>query len=307
MGYNQLPFGGHESDVIRGRMSLSQAAKIEMVQRATWESITPRPKTNTIIQPDWVQITTPGVPAPHMNGVYRCERPALTDTDTAKLVTSTIEHYRSQGSNFRWKICETTRPANIDLHLKDAGMILKDLLYGFYVDTSISYPKLESPTPHEIKFRELSLETLEDWLEVQRTAWGVPPQGIEFLRRQVPQELTGIAATSFVPIAYWNGHPVAAGSLQRFPGVTDYTYLAGAAVAPEYRGRGVYRAHLAERIRRSRDLGLPVVIHCVSTTSAPICAALGFEKVCEIESYELPGGFSLTRTSEFPPARNQLP
>jgi predicted acetyltransferase len=63
----------------------------------------------------------------------------------------------------------------------------------------------------------------------------------------------------------------------------------GAAVDPEVRRQGIYHTLLAHRLREIKRRELPAVIHCLENTSAPICLKLGFEKVCEIYSFEPAG------------------
>ncbi|MBT4792399.1 MAG: hypothetical protein HON90_12580, partial [Halobacteriovoraceae bacterium] len=84
-------------------------------------------------------------------------------------------------------------------------------------------------------------------------------------------------------IAYINDFAVASGG---FSITKDYAFLGGGAVNPKYRKQGVYRTLLSHRMDIISEMNLPAVIHCLKKTSAPICLRLGFEKVCEIFSFE---------------------
>jgi N-acetylglutamate synthase-like GNAT family acetyltransferase len=59
------------------------------------------------------------------------------------------------------------------------------------------------------------------------------------------------------------------------------------AVNPDARKQGIYRTLLAYRLELIKKENLPAIIHCLETTSAPICLKLGFEKICEIYGFEL--------------------
>ena len=58
------------------------------------------------------------------------------------------------------------------------------------------------------------------------------------------------------------------------------------ATLSEYRGKGVYTALMAKRLADARALGMEAaVLQADRTTSAPICANLGFEEVCSLDLY----------------------
>jgi N-acetylglutamate synthase-like GNAT family acetyltransferase len=62
--------------------------------------------------------------------------------------------------------------------------------------------------------------------------------------------------------------------------------MQGAATRSQYRGKGVYTALMATRLVDARDMGMEAaILQADRTTSAPICANLGFEEVCSIDLY----------------------
>jgi len=159
-------------------------------------------------------------------------------------------------------------------------MFLKDELYGL-----IALPgALNIKINPEVIIKELTVDMKDDWLMVQANAWRVPPQGIEFISKYFEKELELLKGRNKSYIAYIDTRPVASASTIFFD---DFAYLVGAATEPEFRGRGIYKSLLQERVKEIDILNLPTVIHCVKDTSAPICLKLGFEKVSVIRSYEL--------------------
>jgi ribosomal protein S18 acetylase RimI-like enzyme len=163
---------------------------------------------------------------------------------------------------------------------KNDMLHLKDELWGL-----IALPgQLSFESNPQVEIKELARELKADWLIVQASAWGVPLEGINFIDKYFEKEFVLIdtgKAQAF--IAYIEGKPVASAGLLLHD---DYGYLVGAATAPSYRGQGVYRSLLRTRLDILNKKNLPAVIHCVSNTSAPICLKLGFEKVCQINSFE---------------------
>jgi GNAT superfamily N-acetyltransferase len=58
--------------------------------------------------------------------------------------------------------------------------------------------------------------------------------------------------------------------------------LFGGAVLPEFRGRGVYKALVHERLREAARRGSPVAVTQAGQMSRPILEKLGFREVCRI-------------------------
>jgi len=82
-----------------------------------------------------------------------------------------------------------------------------------------------------------------------------------------------------VYLAYVDGEPVARGTASFGEhGVT----LFGGATLPQARGRGAYRALVAERWAEAVRRGTPALVTQASPMSRPILERLGFREVCEI-------------------------
>jgi GNAT superfamily N-acetyltransferase len=82
-----------------------------------------------------------------------------------------------------------------------------------------------------------------------------------------------------VYLAYVDGEPVARGTASFGDhGVT----LFGGATLPQARGRGAYRALVAERWEDAVRRGTPALVTQASPMSRPILKRLGFREVCEI-------------------------
>ena len=79
--------------------------------------------------------------------------------------------------------------------------------------------------------------------------------------------------------------PISVASMVPFPKST-IAVIQGATTLSEYRGNGVYTALMAKRLADARALGMEVaILQADRRTSAPICANLGFEEVCNIDLY----------------------
>jgi GNAT superfamily N-acetyltransferase len=72
-----------------------------------------------------------------------------------------------------------------------------------------------------------------------------------------------------------DGEPVASARLEMSP-TWSFGLLQGGGVAPEYRGRGLYRALTAARVAAARARGLSYLVSDARETSRPILERLGF-------------------------------
>lgn len=250
--------------------------KLSLVEKAVWAQVRKNDHNEVQIEENWVQVTTPSAPVAHLNGVFKC---SLSVQEASERISETIEHYKNLKLPFRFKISPSSRPENISSILLQHNLEKKETLYGLYADpNNLTFPK--NP---EVEIKLLNLSTLEDWLIVQTSAWGVPAQGIEYLRKQMENTLKVNVQDNLDFIAYYNQKPVASAALRIYDG---FALLVGGAVTPAERKKGIYRSLLSYRLDIIKNLNLPAIIHCLENTSAPICLKLGFEKICEIYSFE---------------------
>ena len=78
-------------------------------------------------------------------------------------------------------------------------------------------------------------------------------------------------------LATLDGEPAGSAGMTLYP--PGGAIINGGAVRPRFRGRGVYRALVAERLRQAREAGLPGLSVWGGPMSAPILERLGFSKV----------------------------
>ena len=107
-------------------------------------------------------------------------------------------------------------------------------------------------------------ERYDDWLEVQKKGWGVPDEGIKYLRANKEKTLSDKKRVTY--ISYHDGVPGGAASYAILEG---YAFLFGGAVAESLRGKGLYRDLITARfkdLKELKELNLPAVIWCVSDT-----------------------------------------
>jgi hypothetical protein len=82
-----------------------------------------------------------------------------------------------------------------------------------------------------------------------------------------------------------SGAPVAFGNLVFVP-QTSIVLLGGAGTVGDLRGRGIYTSLVARRLADARAAGADTaVVQAVRSTSAPVCAKLGFKEMVPLALY----------------------
>lgn len=140
----------------------------------------------------------------------------------------------------------------------------------------------DDATVEIVRTREQILEA--DAINVE--VWGQSPfdeEGLQIEMREVTAALE--TGTGFRVLSRIDGRAVSTGGCTI---VDDIARLWGAATLPDARGRGSYRAVLAERLRMSIELGATTaLVKGRVSTSAPILLHAGFTHYCDERGYRL--------------------
>ena len=246
-------------------------AKLESVLRATtgvpadWE-----------VAEGWARYTTPGAVTHYRNGVVTS---VLDERDVDTRIAETIKHFKNVGHPFRWLVTPTTRPEGFGDQLLAHGFSYFETLEGL-----IARPEnFDGPFPD---VRESGPDDADDYLGAGECAWGYLPAALPRFRKAFDEGQRLDPRRTFYFTAYADGEPAGNCSLTLNDG---FAHFDGAATVKEHRRRGLYQQMLFARMAFVRERGVPLVTsHCVSTTSAPICKKLGFEKACEFLVYVYP-------------------
>lgn len=260
--------GGADHDLVR---------KLESALYAAGER---RGGVELISTDDWVRITMPGARTHHRNGVLRS---VLAPERLEQRIQETIEHYRGLGVPFRWMVTPSTRPRDTAGALLRRGFEHIETLHAMVASPA----DFAAHASEDVTVEMVDAHAIDTWVECMGKGWEMPPDGLERFRGELRQALAEPDPTRFYFLARHRGTPAGTSSLKLLDG---FAHFNGAAVPRELRGRGAYRAMVLERMRFLRDRGVRLVTnHCVSTTSAPVCARLGFRFVCPFEVYRFAG------------------
>lgn len=131
-----------------------------------------------------------------------------------------------------------------------------------------------------------SIEQVREVDAINVAVWAQAPLDEEGLRIEFSDISTALAAgTGLRVLGRIDGEPVSTGGCTIVDG---FTRLWGAATHEHARGRGAYRAVLAERLRASAELGArTALVKGRISTSAPILARAGFRNYGDERGYRL--------------------
>ena len=184
-----------------------------------------------------------------------------------------------------WWISAATQPVGTEeaLHARGAELIDASLVLAREL---ADLPQLDVPDDVAVElgrdertFRAASAVTVQGWQRAE-------PDEAE-IAHQLDEALRDLATwSSFRMVAFVKGEPVSTGGCTL---VGEVAQLWGAVTLSASRGRGAYRAVLAERLRLAREHGATLaLVKGRGLTSAPILLRAGFADYGEERCYWLP-------------------
>ncbi|RPA19914.1 GNAT family N-acetyltransferase [Gordonia sp. OPL2] len=143
------------------------------------------------------------------------------------------------------------------------------------VATEISWPfATRISVPPEVRAHKAIDEAgIAEFDRISRLAWGFAPPVL-----QDPESAKDDDEAPGLFVATSSGAPAGAGGYSL---VGEVARMWGAAVLPEFRGRGVYRGLITARLRDAAERGATLALVHAEQTSSPILQDLGFAKVGE--------------------------
>lgn len=180
-----------------------------------------------------------------------------------------------------WWVSEATLPADTERALVARGGQPKETVAVLAYDLGGGVPDLAVPTDLRVAF-VVDEPTVRDAGAVSARVWSdrAPTEA------EIQRELRGLAdPASAKVVAYLDGRPASYGGCTI---AGDAARLWGAATLAEYRGRGAYRAVLAERLQWAAAHGAAfAIVKGRVETSGPILRRAGFVAYGEERSYTL--------------------
>ena len=184
-------------------------------------------------------------------------------------VRALAQRFLASRGELLWRVYEHDGPAGLPAWLASAGFQPSSpgTLMFFDLETDLA---TGAPAGVEV-IRVTNLPALDDFVRASNVAFGDDQASQR--RDSYTDHLEDPGLGLYV--AYLYGQPVASARLQTAAG-RSFGLLFGGGVAPEHRGRGVYRALVAARADEARRQGLTHLSTEARETSRPILERLGF-------------------------------
>ena len=221
-------------------------------------------------------------PLANLVGVAR-----FTPGGAAERVAAVREFFASRAVPFGWITGPATSPQDLARHLVSAGLVKVDEMAGMAL-LDLRRPIQVAPA---IRVREATVEELVRAGGLMAASYGLPIEVARMFTDAMAGSRDLVRSRGYFAYAEDLAEPIAWSSLVYVPGSTT-VLLGGAATLPEHRGKGAYTALVARRLADAyADGARSAVIQAVRSTSAPVCARLGFEELSALEMYAwTPGG-----------------
>jgi MFS family permease len=185
-----------------------------------------------------------------------------------------------------WWVSAATEPAGTEQALSARGADLIDAVEVLALEIGAGLPQLDVPADVAVElvrdertFHAASAVTVQGWERAE-------PDEVELAHRY-QEAIADLASwSSFRVVAIVDNEPVSTGGCSL---AGEVAQLWGAVTLPAARGRGGYRAVLAERLRLAREHGATLaLVKGRVLTSGPILLRAGFADYGEERCYWLP-------------------
>lgn len=230
--------------------------------------------------PDWV--VNPTFPAAHVTW----SRTARSSEEVISEVAAQVRGWALPGVT--WWVSGASVPLGTEDALRSRGAELTDAA------RVLAYELADGPPDLDLR-NDVTVELVRDERtfrlasDITVRGWERPEPGDAEFARQLEEALADLKSwSSFRVVATVNGEPASTGGCSL---AGEVAQLWGAVTLPAFRGRGAYRAVLAERLRLAADRGATLaLVKGRMVTSAPILLRAGFADFGEERCYWLPVG-----------------
>jgi GNAT superfamily N-acetyltransferase len=203
----------------------------------------------------------------------------LEGDELDELIARQVRIFAERGEPFEWKLHGHDRPADLPERLRAAGLAPEDM--ETVLIAPVSAIAIEASAPDGVVVHEVSeLADLRRIGRMEEAVWEEEHSWVVDLGEERAADPDGLRI--FVAEA---GDAVVCAGWIRFPSGTEFATLWGGATLPAWRGRGIYRALVAERARLAAERGRRYLEVDASDESRPILERLGFVAVTTTTPY----------------------
>ena len=218
---------------------------------------------------EWPRIVRYVRPQPAMSFVLYSD---LDEATADATIDEQIAYFRANDLKFEWKVYSHDRPADLAQRLVARGFAAEPMDDIMVLDVANAPAALLAEPAADVR-RLTDPARLADVQAVLEAVWG---EDFNWVHDRLGQAM-GIPGYLSVYVAYVGETPACAGWIYFNEG--QFASLWGGSTLAAYRGRGLYTALLAARVREARARGVPYLTIDAGEMSRPIVARHGFQTI----------------------------
>ena len=207
----------------------------------------------------------------HWAGVLWSDFGGLTPAEVDAAIAEEVARFGSRGTPWEWKWHAYDEPADLPERLVGAGLARGEdeaLMVAELADLD-----LDVHPPAGVRLEPVTDRAgIDRLVAVHEAVFGGDHSGIG---RHVASGLAADPPTCAAVVALSGDEPISSGRVELHHG-TPFASLWGGGTVPAWRGRGVFRALVAQRATVAADLGFRYLQVDASPDSRPILERLGF-------------------------------
>jgi hypothetical protein len=228
------------------------------------------------------EIEYPGMERQVLPGVVRFVRPMpgmsfvlysdLDETTADAAIDAQIAYFSALKQAFEWKVYAHDRPADLVGRLAARGFETEEPDAIMVLDVAAAPAALLAPPGADVR-RLTDPAQLADVVSILEPVWN---NDFNWVYERMGGHMA-IPNYLSVFVAYVDSQPACVGWTYYSPG--HFASLWGGSTLEAHRGRGLYTAVLAARVREARARGVPYLTIDAGNMSRPIVARHGFEVI----------------------------
>jgi ribosomal protein S18 acetylase RimI-like enzyme len=204
----------------------------------------------------------------------------LGDADADAVIAEQVAYFAARGEKFEWKLYDYDRPPDLGERLLAAGFAAAD--EESVMVAEVPAVPAEAALPAGVRLLPVTDEAGIDLLiEVHDRVFGTDHA---WLRKALLAQLRDAPEVTAMVVAMAGDQPVCSARIEFLPG-SGFASLWGGGTLPGWRGKGIYRALVAYRVRLAAARGYRYVYVDASPDSQPILARLGFTRLARSTPY----------------------
>ncbi|HEY5103509.1 MAG TPA: GNAT family N-acetyltransferase [Acidimicrobiales bacterium] len=205
---------------------------------------------------------------------------ALNEENASDAITRHIDFFRDRGQSFVWRVQDNDQPSDLGARLLEAGFSFSATSAVMVAAAaSLSVP---AALPEGTELVHVTDQQGVDLLiETHEKVFGHSHQE---LRRSILARLENAPLESEMFVVTAEGAPISSARIEFLP-QRDFATLWGGGTVPDWRGRGIYKALVAQRAHVAVARGYKYLTVLASDQSRPILSRLGFVVISNVSTY----------------------